>query len=57
MDRAGIIEGEVLDERYYPSPIPKGGLEILLKVMFKIADEKSKYLKRLIEFVKEISKV
>ena len=31
---------KVLDEKCYPSPIPKGGLEILWMVQFKIANEK-----------------
>ena len=43
--------GKVLDEMYYPSPIPKGGLEILLMVQFKIADEKRKYMERLKEII------
>ena len=43
--------GKVLDEMYYPSPIPKGGLEILLMVQFKIADEKIKYMERLKEII------
>ena len=40
----------MLNEKCYHSPIPKGGLEILLMVQFKIADVKRKY----IEFLKEI---
>ena len=39
--------GRVLNEKWYPSPIPKGGLEILLIVQFKIADEKRKDMERL----------
>ena len=41
----------MLDEKYYPSPIPKEGLEILLMVQFKIADEKRKYMERLKEII------
>ena len=41
--------GRVLDEKWYPSPIPKGGLQILLMVQFKIADGKRKYMERLDE--------
>ena len=37
----------MLNEKWYPSPIPKGGLEILLIVQFKIADEKRKDMERL----------
>ena len=43
--------GKVLEEKCYPSPIPKGGLEILLIAQFKIADEKRKYLERLKEII------
>ena len=42
--------GRVLDEKFYPSPIPKGGLEFLLMVQFKIADEKRK-MERLKEII------
>ena len=49
--RGGKVVGRVLDEKCYPSPIPKGGLEILLMVQFKIADEKRKYMERLKEIV------
>ena len=41
----------MLDEKCYPLPIPKGGLEILLMVQFKIADEKRKYMERLKETI------
>ena len=49
--RGGKVVGRVLDKKCYPSPIPKGGLEILLMVQFKIADEKRKYMERLKEIV------
>ena len=39
------------EEIYRPSPIAKGGLEILLSVEFKISDQKRKYLKRMREIV------
>ena len=45
------VVGRVLDEKCYPSPIPKGGLEVLLMVQFKIADEKIKYMERLKEII------
>ena len=32
ISRDGKVVGRVLDEKCYPSPIPKGGLEILLMV-------------------------
>jgi hypothetical protein len=41
----------VYNPRYHPSPIPKGRLEILLLVSFRIADENRRYLYRLIELV------
>ena len=42
-----LDRGYVLDAKYRPSPIPRGGLEIVLAAVFKIADEKRKYLERL----------
>ena len=39
------------EEIYRPSPIVKGGLEILLSVEFKISDQKRKYLERMREIV------
>ena len=32
-DRGGIVEGYVLDTKYRPSPIPRGGLEIVLNAV------------------------
>ena len=43
--------GKVLEEKCYPSPIPKGGLEMLLIAQFKIAYKKRKYLERLKEII------
>lgn len=51
MSRGGKVIGQVLEEQCYPSPIPKGGLEILLMVKFKIADENRKYMERLKEII------
>ena len=51
LNRGGSIDAEVHSARYLPSPIPKGGLEILLSVTFKIADENRRYLTRLIELI------
>ena len=50
ISRDGKVVGRVLDEKCYPSPIPKGGLEFLLMVQFKIADEKRK-MERLKEII------
>ena len=41
------MKGYILDAKYRPSPIPRGGLEIVLTAVFKIADEKRRYLERL----------
>ena len=35
------------------SPIPKGGLEILTQVTFKIEEEKKRFLLRLVDLIKE----
>ena len=51
ISRGGKVIGRVLNEKRDPSPIPKGGLEILLMVQFKIADEKRKYMERLKEII------
>ena len=51
ISRGGKVVGKVLEEKCYPSPIPKGGLKILLIAQFKIADEKRKYLERLKEMI------
>ena len=55
ISRGGKVVGRVLDEKCYPSPIPKGGLEILLMVQFKIADEKRKYMELLKEIITQIT--
>ena len=47
------MEGYVLDAKYRPSPIPHGGLEIVLTAVFKIADEKRRYLERLQGIISE----
>ena len=44
--RGGKISGSVFEEKYRPSPIPKGGLEIMLEVELKIEDSKRKILER-----------
>ena len=42
-----------MEEKFKPSPIPKGGLEIILKATFSITDEKRKILERMKEIVNE----
>ena len=51
ISRSAKVVGRVLEEKCYPSPIQKGGLEILLMVQFKIADKKKKYMERLIGII------
>ena len=43
--------GKVYEERCRPSLIPKGGLEIVLKVSISIEDEKRRYLECLREII------
>ena len=40
LERGGKISGNVYVEKYWPSPIPKGELEIILEVELKIKGEK-----------------
>jgi len=47
IEKGGKVTGNVFEERCRPSQIPKGGLEIMLKVTISISDEKRKYLERL----------
>ena len=44
--RGGKISGSFFEEKYRPSPIPKGGLEIMLEVELKIEGSKRKILER-----------
>ena len=53
MDYGERMEGVVLSPEFNASPIPRGGLEIILKRRFTIAEEKSKYLHHLKELVKD----
>ena len=46
LKRGGKITGVVCEEKYRPSPIPKGGLEIMLDVELKIEDAKRRILER-----------
>ena len=47
------LAATVCDENYRPSPIPKGGLEILLQVTFNIQEDKRRYLDRLKDLIKQ----
>ena len=46
LKRGGKITGVVCEEKYRPSPIPKGGLEIMLDVELKIEDAKRRIFER-----------
>ena len=44
--RGGKISGSVFEEKYWPSAIPKRGLEIMLEVELKMEDSKRKILEK-----------
>ena len=57
-----LIHGDTVtaisySRKYYPSPVPKGGLEILLKCQFKIKEQYSQLLKRLKELIEANYKI
>ena len=47
LDLRGTVSERVFDSKYYPSPIPRGGLEFILRVKFVIAEEKWRILDRM----------
>ena len=51
--RGGRVACIVHDPKYRRSPIPKGGLEIVLKVTFSIAEENKRYIERLRNLIAE----
>ena len=53
MDRGRHIGVKVESSRYRRSPIPKGGLEIIVKITFTIEEDKKRYLERLRELIAE----
>ena len=53
MDYGERMEGAVLSLEFKASPIPRGGLEIILRTRLTIAEEKSKYLHHLKELIKD----
>ena len=53
LQHGGSVEGVVHNEKYRPSPIPKGGLEIILVATFKIEYTKGQYLTRMKELVEK----
>ena len=46
LQHGSTLEATVLFSNYKPSPIPSGGLGIILKARFEIVDEKRQYLVR-----------
>jgi len=53
LHHGGSIAAVVEDEKYRPSPVAKGGLEIVLRVTFKIDDSKRSLLDRLKELLEK----
>ena len=53
LNRGGKINAVVTNGRYRSSPIPKGGLEILLTVTLTIDNDKQRYLQRLIKLIND----
>ena len=51
LKRRRKINGKVFEEKYGPSPIPKGGLEIILSAKLRIADERRNILERFKEII------
>ena len=46
LERGGKISGNVFEEKYQPSSVPKGGLEIMSEVEIKIENKKRKILEK-----------
>ena len=53
LHHGGSIDAVVEDEKYRPSPIAKGGLEIVLRATFKTDDSKRSLLHRLRERIEK----
>ena len=53
LHHGGSVDATVEDERYRPSPIAKGGLEIVLRATFNIEDSKRFLLLRLKELIQK----
>ena len=53
LHHGGSIDAVVQDEKYRPSPIAKGGLEIVLRATFKIDDSKRSLLYHLKELIEK----
>ena len=53
LHHGGSIHAVVEDEKYRPSPIEKGGLEIVLRATFQIDDSKRSLLHRLKKLIEK----
>ena len=53
LERGGKMETKVYRTKCEESPIPKGGLEIVTQVTFKIEEEKKRFLLTLVDLIKE----
>ena len=53
LDRRGKMEAKVQRTKCEESSIPKGSLEIVTQVTFKIEEEKKRFLLRLVDSIKE----
>ena len=53
IQHGGQLSAQVLSGRYRPSPISKGGLEIILMAKFKISDKQRALLTRLNDLVSD----
>ena len=53
IDLGGSVKGRVFDRKYHSSPIPRGGLEIILMVKFLIVEENCRFLDRLNNILEE----
>ena len=51
MKRGGQLKARVIDNSFYRSPIPQGGLEIKLESTFVIEEEKKRYLLHLRDLI------
>ena len=57
LNYGGTVDAKVHSERHRRSPIPSGGLEVILVVKFSISDEKRRYLVHLSTLIQRNYKV
>ena len=53
LERGGKVEAKIYRTKCEESPIPKGGLEIVTQVTFKIEEEKKHFLLRVVDLIKK----